>query len=455
MNKCVVFIVGIIFLLNSNLLCAQKNIKIESKEVFQKIISLQLSKITTGNSFTNFGQYASIKNDDKTLTFSGIILSKKKPNNLWSFELSGGVSGGITSIFDDFTLNSNVGGKITYNRIINFKKNRVAINTTELEGTEKALKDTKLKFISDSIKIVSKKELIDVLYKLAKLTSTKAKLEKMKKNYSVNSKLRNDSIQLAYALAINEKGVLDAKKKELNDEYFEYKLEIRTQKFDKDVKDQKKKIGSFSAEDIDLTWFSFGYGFKRDKFKLFDSSRPLSKQLRDEFFVSQEVNIGVSRYRHGRVNKNDKFWSLGVSFSYGSNLSSLTTVEVLETNQLSQNPDVKSVKKTEAYIDEFKDKLKGLIVFYDYYNFIGNQVDFAIHLKPDVVIRDNEKPKSSFLAGILIPFKKKDDVSSIVNVEFFYRLNDIFNVSDSDEGLLSRNTIGLKATFPINFLTSK
>ncbi|MDC9723888.1 MAG: hypothetical protein PSN34_14100 [Urechidicola sp.] len=446
------------FLISSSIYSQTKkdSTAIKTIDEFKTIMSLQFSKILTGNSFTNFGRYVSVSNTDKTLSISGTIINNKE--SVWGFEISGGATNGVSSIFNNGDLNSNVGGKITYNRIINpFKKNRISYNEILYRKMDEKKKELAIKFKLDSLNVVLKKELITSEYTIKSLTKKLIKLDSLRKSYSNSTNsLKKDSINYAYEKTKFESIQLNKKIKFLsNDEYIDTKLEEIYQKYDESLLEIQNGRSKLGIEDIDLTWFSLGYGFRNDAFKLFDESLPLEEQISKDSYISHQINIGISRYRWGRVKKNDVFWSLGMNFNYSSNLLDLDTKEIVDTTPISQNPQRDIVKEQDVFVGEFKEGVKKIGIFFDYYQFLGAKNSFALHMNPRVIIADDIKPITTLQSGILIPFKKQDKQSSFVNVEIFYQLNDIFNTSDSTDSLLKRNTIGLQASFPINFSKPK
>lgn len=435
---------------------SQKNKKgslIKSKQLFEKLLSTEFSKIMTGNSFSNFGSYASVSTKDETLTISGIILDSLNTNKVWTYNVSGGVSDGITSAFDNFKLNSNIGASISFNYIINpFKTNRVSIDEASERKINENLEKLRIHFVSDSIDIIAKKELIELKYQKLKLLKKEKSLDSLYRVYKPKkSSLRKDSINFAFQKLKHNKSILLNKEKKLTDEEFSNKLFELYQKYDKDLAELEKKKEEIKVEDLDITWFSFGYGIRKDKFNLFDSSLTFDKQINDSTTVSHKINLGVSRYRWGNVSKRDIFWAFSTEFQYGSNLSDLTGIEIVDTTPISTTPQREQVKKTNAFVDEFKSGVKRIAFKFDYYSFFGKKNEFALHLNPKIEVADFVKPTTSFLTGILIPFKDKEKQTSIVNLEVFYQLNDVFNVNNAEIIIFGRNSIGIKASFPITF----
>ncbi|CAL2078346.1 hypothetical protein [Tenacibaculum sp. 190524A05c] len=427
---------------------------IKSKELFNGLLSKQFTKIMTGNSFSNFGRYAKISTDDETLSISGVILDSLNTNSVWTYNISGGVSDGIVNVFNNFELNSNIGASVSFNYIINpFKTNRLSIDHSDELKIVEEKKKLKNKLKLDSLSIATKKELIDLKYKKQKLLVTEKLLDSLQNKYSkLPTSLRKDSINFAYNKIKIEKKMLFKKINKYSKEstYDDLLFELYN-KFDKDSALLKKKESNIEVQDLDITWISIGYGLRRDRFNLFNDALNFNEQVYDSTTVSHKINLGLSRYRWGNISKRDLFWAFSTQLEFGSNLSSLTGINIVDTTPISTNPQRDRVNNINAFVDEFNGNVKRLSINFDYYTFFGKRNEFALHLNPSFYAADFEKPISSFLTGIMIPFKNTEKQTSVVNIEIFYQFNDLFDVANLNNIFFRRNTIGVRASFPLTF----
>ncbi|WP_430412321.1 hypothetical protein [Kordia sp.] len=440
------------------------NDSITHKE-FRQILNLQFSKLVTGNTFSNIGNYASIKTTDKSLSLSASILNKK--GNIISIEASGGATEGVTSFFNNGDLNTNISGKLTYHILINpFSNNTIKRNSFERDKLKDELQKAEDKYRTDTIAIYHKKELLDLRIKIDKAVTKKAVindslstvLARHKTNPIQKLKFKIDSLLYEVDKIELDLILFDREKKKIeNDEYFEAKLEKTEQKYDKAIIENDKKVINQAVEGISLFWFSIGYGIRNDGFKLFDSSLDFTNQVKKKEALTHQFNIAISHYNWESFSNKDTYWSAGASYKLGNNLTSLDNIKVKDFEEVSTNPNRESFSEQSVFAGDFENDLSELKVFFDYYRFfkISNTNSFAFHLNPIVLIRENNKPTSSIWTGIVLPFRKFDDTSSFLNLEIFYSFNDLFNTADSNDSLIGRNTIGLSATFPINFFKPK
>lgn len=496
----------------------ERNVTI-NKENLTKVVNSQLTKILTGNSFSNYGKYISVSTSGK-FSFNGLAISAN--NFIWSYEVSGGATNGIQSIATNGTLNSNVGGKVTMHKVVNIFRdkyrrttNRIAVIDDLSKSKPLQFSELKTKFLSDTLDLFYGKEVIVINIKLNNLEKLQSKMKQrlieVRKyaNYKADSlrveiQLRKDKIKsllddiknvvitkdqgmtsihkikeeirkLSMHIKKNKDGLSqkvdsinyaaqrgkfdleqakEVKKTLTSLEYKDTKILERIIKFQNDSVTLLKK-NDYQIEYTDLTWFSLGYGFKNDAFKLFDETQPADSQIAKESYTSQEVNLGLSRYRFNVPNKNSFLWTLGLTYNHTTNLGDLDTRQILDTKIVSTTPLRESIKKQDVFIGNLEKGISRLNVFLDYFAFLSKENVMALHVNPRTTYADGQKPISSLHFGLLLPFKKSKDQSSLINIEIFYQLNDVFNIAESERSLLARNTIGVQAQFPLNFLTNK
>tara|TARA_R110001606_G_scaffold399214_2_gene582077 strand:+ start:58957 stop:60258 length:1302 start_codon:yes stop_codon:yes gene_type:complete len=432
------------------------------------MLNMQFSRIVTGNSFSNFGNYAAIKSADESLKASMSFLNKD--GGILSAQISGGATEGITSFFEDGELNSKTSAKLTYHLLVH-PLGSASISRDYLERDElvDSMEKIRLKYKADAIAIEHKRELIEAKSSLIKSESKQGKIllaiERLDNGSDATTNpetkaFKNDSLSYEMDKTVFDIDVLNRKILKLNTEEFWLEQEIKLeQKFYKDSLDIANKVKKISPQSINITWFSFGYGAGKDAFKLFDPAADFESQIVKQEYVSHEVNLAVSKYRWRAYDPNDVFWSVGLNISNTNNLGSLTSTELQDTEEVSASPRRDKVGTQKVYTGTYEEDKINIIIFVDYYRFFGkgtrDKTSLALHLNPKLINKGGGKSVASLHSGLMLPFKKVSEETSIVNFEVFYRFNDVFNVLESDNSLLGRNTVGFQATFPINFLTTK
>lgn len=431
----------------------------------KELLTTALSKYSTGNSFSSAGNFVSISTADQTLKGSIFFLDPNQ-RKMYTLEVSAGALGGISALFDEGELNTNasVGGDMRW--LSKNWSNIAAQNEDEVRDIDKdiqlvqedydkklttlitlVLSDGKKAFKKD--KIINKQlNLVDSLLKKVE----KTKFEKDSTNIfhqsmedyledlmeSLKDK-RNITTDLAYFN--REKNYLNAKRlNQIN------ALNI------------KKEELSISA--LKLHYWSIGYSAKRDDFKLFVDSLEVNGQLISQDYITQEVrfsyNLITNLENRGKGSiagfGKRKFLSLAAVFNYTSNLSGLEKVEVIDTKVIDSVMNRTSVKRQNAFEGEFIKDIATINFIIDYYTYLSKEESsLALHLNPEVLLSDFKKPVTSFQFGFLIPFKDKKEQKTRVNLEFFYKIKDVFKTTNSTNSLLNRNQIGIQTTFPFSF----
>ncbi len=437
--------------------------KEQLEEQFEDALNLQFSKIVTGNSFSNFGNFAAVSSDDKSLSAAVNIIENRR--HILNIKASGGATNGVSELFTGTDLNSNVGVEASFHWISPFHEIRVGRNIAIRKKYDVEEQELQKKFKIDSIGALFYKDLTFAELNLEKSKKYIDKLNTMRQAGTL-SQLKSDSLSFEIEKAKFEYDELQKKAEKLRkqkeellslkgvseQERADILLEDLRQKRDLALKKLKDKRKVFEVDEVKFSWFSFGVGIRNDAFKLFDATQELSKQIIDTSYTSQSANIAYSHYDWSSANVFDIYYSVGASFSNASNLGTLSEVEVSDIRSISQDPNREAAARQSVFEGSYDEGIKSLIPFVDFYLFYGRKQTVALHVNPTVVYQDNQKPISSLKLGVLIPFINTEKQTSTVNLEVFYKLNDIFDTLDSEESLLDRNTIGLQASFPISFL---
>ena len=432
---------------------------------FEGILNLQFSKIITGNSFSNFGNFATVSSDQKSLTASVNVIQNRR--SILNITASGGATNGISEFFDEGELNSNVGINLSFHWISPFHDIRVGRDVAIRKKFDAEEKKITAQYKEDSIAALTFK----------KLTFAKVNLEKSKKklfrqntarqaiqktihpikhdslSYEIEkTKLEIQDLEKQISKLQQQKDDIESLPDLTGQERSDILLEDSRQQRDLALKTLDDKRRNSEIDEIKLSWFSFGYGVRNDAFKLFDASQPFGEQIDNTSYTSHNANIAYSHYDWASASLFDLYYSIGLNFNYSSNLNTLASLEISDIRTTSTDPLREAVSTQNVFEGDYQEDIKELIPFIDFYLFYGTRRTIALHLNPMVVYKDDLKPSASMKFGLLIPFQKADKQTSTVNLEVFYRLNDIFDTLDSDKSLLGRNTIGLQASFPITFL---
>jgi hypothetical protein len=444
------------------------------KENYKSYLTKALSNLSTSNSFSSLGNFAAVSTTDESLKASIFLLDKKR-TSMFTFTLSAGAANGISTLFNKGKLNSktSVGAEVRF--LPDFETQLIDINSSE-----------KYKFQTD---ITELNEAND----LAILQVIKT-LQSGKKNFKENEKLekRLDSINIELdkletwiekeklvgdTKMTNNLGNIKTKLNELkartvnqmctdiNLDYYTSEVDRLNEKNDEKVNAIKEKIDALQPKAFHLKFISLGYSATREDFMLFDESLIKDKQLFKEDYVTQTfsgaINLAsnLKKYKDTVNNIKSKkkvyglkrFFSGGFKLSLTNNISGLKKFKVTDTQNVDNVPNRVLISEEEALVGDYKKDIIGFSLYSDNYIFLDKKSSYAIHFNPEYIIKEFQKPITSIQIGLLIPFKKTDEQTSKVNLEFFYQINDLFNNVLDENSFQRRNQIGVQTAFPLNF----
>jgi hypothetical protein len=211
----------------------------------------------------------------------------------------------------------------------------------------------------------------------------------------------------------------------------------------------EKSITNLRVEGLSAGWFSIAYKIQNDQFKLFSTAAAPADQITDKSFVSHEFRFQYSYFRFLPSASNTYFFTGGLKYNYGNNLSHLPKTEITEVTQYGQNRTSKDIYK--AYTGNYKEGLSEFNINAEVYWFIFAKNQAAIHFFPDYDILEKQNPLLNLGVGLVFSFADQTKKGSVVNAELFYQMKDVFNTNGNDKDLFERNSVGLRFTFPINF----
>lgn len=461
------------------------NDKLDYEAIDKAKLKAEFARISTGNTFSTIGNFISLSSDSKTL--SGSIYRVIKNGNIINFEFSGGATQGVTSIFDEGELNSNVSIGLSYSFLINKGRSAISVNASkedvlrlQIENLNRSYQKKLLNVLDNSYKKDLDKDISKAQNSIRKLkkqdsiaTSSIDSLEII----SVSNPIRLKAIKKIYDSLVTKKELIRTKISDY--EYLLKELKSRNNNLEdikyseiwnaieneKKAKEKEiiKKIYSERPDAVSFSWISLGTGLKNNSFKLFNPELQLDEQIKGEDFNSAKAFVSynfISNVRKvNRVNdtiinfqtKNREYFSIGLNYSYSDNLLSLQQVEVRDAKLIDQTIGREQIVRQNAFLGEYIDGIDIVTAFIDYYYFLNKDDKIALHFNPSIIIREDSKPVSSFQFGVLLPFNNLAKNKTFLNLEVFYRFKDLFNSAENDNSILNRNTIGIQASFPFNF----
>lgn len=414
------------------------------KKTFRRVINEQFSNLITGQTKTSIGNFASLDLKESEVSFAGNTITKA--GHVFGLVASGGVSDGLFSIFNNSTLNTKISLEAQMN-FLNLSKQSLTWYDDSYQEYMKKQAEIKDKHRVKLVEAENRFALINLNYKKAKLEKTLQQLNE--RLATERSQLTSDSLN--YAIALNQSELTETNKAITS---FPDKVSAIEDVNNWRAMELKKIKPELELYGFNFGWWSLSYKVINNSFKLFDPSKEYQKQVWDSSFVTHQVKLQYSYYNWTKESNKTYFYCIGISFGVLDNFSDLTKREITEVKNYGANiNDRSTTKKYNAYQGGYLSKLSQIKLFGDYYHFLFEGNTAAFHLYPEFQFKEGIKPLYNFGIGLLLAFKdsKKDD-KSVVNAEIFYNFLDLSNNEDNNLGFLERNNIGLRFSFPINFV---
>lgn len=218
-----------------------------------------------------------------------------------------------------------------------------------------------------------------------------------------------------------------------------------------------EKFAKTRARSISLSWFTLGGNIENESFKRFDVSRQLTDQIFSDQDLIPSLNFSFTKYKN-QVDKTESdnkrsisYLNIGAKILYGNNLKSLKQLAIETSDSIAINKSV--VNSIKAYEGDFRDNILNAQLTADYYRFLGKDNNVGLHLRGQLDTQPGLEVVS-LRSGVVFGVKSEKDQQSLMNIEVFVGLNDIFKQGEEDS-LFSRNIIGIQTTIPFKFKIDK
>jgi len=411
---------------------------------FEKATHLEFNKAVTNSTFSNFGNYASLSTANNSLGASINILDGKRA---WGISVSGGATEGVTELFNSGNPNSTFKGSLQFHLL------------TRIDTAYRS--DDKIRVINDAIRLnqmTYDKALLDLhirkdsIESIAALNKINNKIAKINRT-TPSSAFTTDSLTYELAKSQYEQTQLLEKISKIQSDFYRDSIEWNIQlAYDAEYESLIKKKNEVGLSSYKIGWWTFQIASEQTEFKnLALQENPVTSNLSDASYLSRELGISYSTFSKSELNEKNHFCSVGASIGQFSNFNDLSRVTLESRIPLSGDSTQVQVSSTTAYRGNFRTSLTRVRLFFDYYKFYGiGKQEIALHLNPTLTFQHDDAIISSIMIGALIPFKSSDSDDSKVNLEIFYKVNDIFNSIETSNAFNNRSVIGMTATVPFD-----
>ncbi|MFC0184206.1 hypothetical protein SAMN04515674_102262 [Pseudarcicella hirudinis] len=463
--------------------------KFISLSSFNKLIRRDLTLITLNEEgLPSLGNYASVKyseNDSRlALSTSFFNIFKKRPSenltrNVLTIGINASVQDNISSLFSNSRINNKTELTLKFSLInkstrykyllkdcgyLAFKRQYLAMaydTETDLRKNDTIAFKSQIRLLGEERKKIEDKiNEYELLLKVKELHSLPKDSEK------IRGKI--DSLKIEELILV--KKIIEKRLKGpdiIPDQKFMEAYEKRLYELEtKDIKWDKFRI----------SWLDLIMNFSGETYQIYDKKLPLVPK--DSQIVStpfQRFSIGISYNNFfskpsSLFLKNGFLLKIGYKIENDNNLSQAKTKEIVttETQRLGtlpydtlkreiisrSNVFTKALEKNYAHVLNvqatryFNESKKNALSIYYESRFQFNNLSF------DGFYKIEGKPVMNFGLGYFFAIQKKEDLSSLINLELYLKFNDILNsqLDKINRNFYQRNEIGLKIGLPFNSL---
>jgi hypothetical protein len=412
-----------------------------SERLYTRLLERHFSSLMSSQSGTVLGNFASVDLKEAEAAFAGT--SVLRGGAVLATKVSGGAADGLLPILQGNEFNSKLGATVQLN-LLSREGRSVSFDCASYYRYQDAVRGINRDYALRSVEIENGRNFAETTrgLQLAELQRKKTALQAV---IDTSSGLKRDSlmvelarVQRAYELKSSEVAIDPVRQRYNFDEQRATQL--------------KQAEDSLDVMGFSIGWLSVEYGIQNVAFRLFDPALPVENQVRKRSFATHTGGIRYSRYRFSPGAFETRFWSVSLLASFDHNLSSLTKVELIDRQSYGSTPDQRvSENKYTAYSGSYRSRVGTLTLGGDYYQFLFNKNQAAVHTYPAIEFKEGERTAYNLGLGFLLTARSTAKEPSTLNAEIFLNLTDLTNARDSEQGLFGRSGIGLRLTFPITF----
>jgi hypothetical protein len=312
--------------------------------------------------------------------------------------------------------------------------------------------------------VISKNQLVLGLYRqrilkadIQRLTALAA-TDTANKHLKTRLMIQQDSLNAMVQHLRNTYQIDISKYTDEKDPLFLSEVTAYQAKMKKTITAQQKALGdTYNPAGFYIKWFAISYKLTNTAFSLFDPTLTYAAQVKKTNYISHAISLEYDMYHYNTVAWKSWYLTIGADPSISDNLATFKTQNMEDIKTYTTTPGTRNSTKTyTAYLDsgKYKNNLKGIKLHADFFYFLMKNNQMAIHLNPQATYSQGTLPEYDEGVGLLFSFKDSKDTTgkAVVNTELFCNFMDVTNSLKQSGSFTNRNTIGLRFSFPINFV---
>jgi hypothetical protein len=278
----------------------------------------------------------------------------------------------------------------------------------------------------------------------------------------VNTAAARDSVLkyqelLTTAVGAREKLVAELKAIEVRKDVEDIVKEIRAGTESRSIQRETATDGVTSFR---LSWFSYGFSYRKDTYKTYDADLPLSERIGEKQFDGFSFTTGFNFYFQRNpmwinfANKrffNSIYANINYSAAYDNTFAALKETSLTIIKNTVSNDTVYQFSSTEKLRDVTDKAFKRYFVHkvgFQFTGMMGKKQFWGVNITGNSGVSAEEDPVYNLRTGILFRFLDSADQKSKVNFEIFLGLNDLSDTKETDKSAWKRREIGISASVP-------
>ena len=200
-----------------------------------------------------------------------------------------------------------------------------------------------------------------------------------------------------------------------------------------------------------FTWFTLIAGAGSKAFYTYDAALPFGTQLNRKTLETVRLGLALNYFSEQALPTSLFYGNLGFVVYEDNNLRFLTTKQLDQVKTVKNNlgDTVRTIKKTyNVYEDPIQSTHVTSLFFNGYW--MNKQKTFAFHLFPTFDFISHEDDIANLGFGFVTSFKNEKKDKPIINIEAYFKINDLLNNHAAASQFWNRNEFGVSFSIPIN-----
>jgi hypothetical protein len=200
-----------------------------------------------------------------------------------------------------------------------------------------------------------------------------------------------------------------------------------------------------------FSWFSLTLGTSNKAYYTYSTTLPFSQQLNRETFETFRVGLAYNYYAESSFPSSVFYANFGFLWYRDNNIRFLSTKQLVQERVL-KNSVGDTVRKFTKTYTIYEDPILNTNVTSIYTNlyFMNKDKTIGLHLYPSFDLISKDKDIANIGVGIITSFKNEKKDKAAINLEAYFKWNDMFDNYATSSPFWNRTEAGVSFSIPIN-----